>query len=158
MYEQTMGSDNDDVTNQESEVTTETESDTAAEPETESAISTEIEAAAEAVLPDSRNWVTFTHLSAFIMFFGVPAPIGPLVAWLVKSDDPEVVAAAKESLNFNISFFLWGVIAGASILLLIGIVLLPIVIIAWFVLVILAAVRSADGEQYRYPFTLRFIT
>lgn len=113
---------------------------------------------ATTVRTDSRNWATLTHLSAFIMFLGIPSPIGPLVAWLIKSDDPEVVDAAKESLNFNISFLIYSIVAGISILLLVGIILLPAVLIAWFVLVIIAAVRTSNGEQYRYPFTIRLIS
>lgn len=106
---------------------------------------------------ESRNWATFAHLSAFVMFLGIPSLIGPLVVWLAKKDDPYVEAQAKEALNFNISMLIYAIAAGISILLLVGIIALPAVFIAWFVLVIVAAVRSADGEEYRYPFTIRLI-
>lgn len=123
----------------------------------EATSSTSEEAAIEAVDTSRRNWATLTHLSAFVMFFGIPSPVGPLVAWLLKSEDPETVEVAKEALNFNLSYLFYMLVSGVLMFVLIGFVLLPIVAITWFVLVILAAVRSADGEVYRYPLTMRLI-
>ena len=111
-----------------------------------------------AITNESRNWATLAHLSAFVMFLGIPSLLGPLVVWLAKKDDPYVEAQAKEALNFNISMLIYAVAAGISVLLLVGIIALPAVFIAWFVLVIIAAIRSADGEQYRYPFTIRLVS
>ena len=42
--------------------------------------------------------------------------------------------------------------------MIVGIVLLPIVLIAWFVRSIVAAVRASNGEYYEYPFTIRFVS
>ncbi len=122
-----------------------------------SATSTAVEQS-EILSSDSRNWATFAHLSAFVMFLGIPSLLGPLVVWLAKKDDPYVEAQAKEALNFNISMLIYAVAAGISVLLLIGLIALPAVFITWFVLVIVAAIRSADGEQYRYPFTIRLVS
>ena len=63
---------------------------------------------------ESRNWATFAHLSAFVMFLGIPSLIGPLVVWLAKKDDPYVEAQAKEALNFNISMLIYAIAAGIS--------------------------------------------
>ena len=106
---------------------------------------------------DSRGWATASHLSAFVQFAGIPALFGPLVIWLMKRDDPIVESQAKEALNFNISYMIYGLVAGLSIILLVGLVLLPIVLVLWFVLVIVATVKVAAGETYRYPMTIRFI-
>jgi len=61
-------------------------------------------------------------------------------------------------LNLNISFFLYGLVAAISIILLVGIIALPAVVVTWFVLVIVASVKAANGENYRYPFTIQFVT
>ena len=106
---------------------------------------------------DARGWATASHLSAFVQFAGIPALFGPLVIWLMKRDDPFVESQAKEALNFNISYMIYGFVAGLSIILLVGLVLLPIVLVLWFVLVIVATVKVAAGETYRYPMTIRFI-
>ena len=78
--------------------------------------------------------------------------------WLLKRDDPYVDYHAKEALNFNISFLIYGIVATFSIIFLVGLLLLPVVLVSWFVLVIVAAVKASSGEYYRYPMTLRFIS
>lgn len=108
---------------------------------------------------EARNWATLTHLSAFVMFLGIPAVIGPLVVWLIKRDeDPFIDYNGKEALNFNISFLIYGIVAVILIILLIGLILLPIVFIVWLVLVIVAAVKTSNGDYYRYPLTIRFLS
>ena len=110
-----------------------------------------------AVSKESQNWGTIAHLSALVMFVGVPSLVGPLIVWLAKKDDPYVEAHAREALNFNISYLIWAIIAGISVLLLIGLLALPFVFIAWLVLVVVAGIRAANGEFYRYPLTIRFL-
>ncbi len=106
---------------------------------------------------DARNWSTLSHISAFVMFFGIPAFVGPLVIWLLRRDDQYIDHHAKEALNFNISFMIYGVVSAFLIIFLIGLLLLPAVLITWFVLVIVAATKAAAGEHYRYPLTLRLV-
>lgn len=106
---------------------------------------------------ESQNWAVGAHLSAFVMLFGIPSLVGPLFIWLLKRDDPYVEAQARDALNFNISFLLYGIAAAVSVFLLVGFVALPIVAVAWFVLVIVAAVAASRGENYRYPFTIEFV-
>lgn len=110
-----------------------------------------------AATTEAKNWATLSHLSAFVAFLGIPSLVGPLAAWLFKRDDPYVDHHAREALNFNISFLVYGLVAAVSILLLIGLVLLPIVVITWFVLVIRGAVKASAGEYYEYPFTMRLV-
>ena len=104
------------------------------------------------------NWAVVAHLSALVGLLGIPSPVGPAVVWALKSDDPEAVAAAKEALNFNISFFIYGIVAALSLFVLIGFLLLPAVVIGWLILVVVAGVKTANGEAYRYPLTIRFIS
>ena len=61
-------------------------------------------------------------------------------------------------MNFNISMMLWLFLAGFAILILVGLVLLPVLLVTWFVLVIVAAVKASNGEPYRYPLTIRFVS
>ncbi len=110
------------------------------------------------ITAESRNWAVLGHLSAFVQFIGIPAFLGPLVIWLIRKDDPFAADQAKEALNFNLSVLIYLIIAGLAILLLIGLVLLPIILIGWFVLVIVAAVNASNSVAYRYPLTIRFIS
>lgn len=131
------------ITTKESVMTTETTTETPATYEVSS---------------DSRNLATLAHLSAFVTFVGVPSLVGPLVVWLVKKDDPYVEAHAKDALNFNISFLIYGLVAAISIILLVGLIALPAVLVTWFVLVIVAAVKASNGESSSYPFTIKFVS
>ncbi|MEN8235584.1 MAG: DUF4870 domain-containing protein [Actinomycetota bacterium] len=115
------------------------------------------EQTAASIAPDSRAWATASHMSAFVQFAGIPAALGPLVIWLLKREDPHVEDQAKEALNFNISYMIYGFVAAVSIILLVGLILLPVVLVMWFVLVIVATVKASAGEFYRYPMTIRFI-
>ena len=96
-------------------------------------------------------------LGLFFHFFG--HLLGPLIIWLIKRDlSPEIDANGKESLNFQISMLIYDIIAGILCLVLIGI---PILIALWImntVLVIIASVKTSNGEFYRYPLTIRFLT
>lgn len=119
---------------------------------------------------DARNWALGAHissLSAFFTFFGIIA--GPLIVWLVKKDaDPYIDAQGKEAVNFNISVLIYGaglgiasVVLGlltAGLALLILLPALAALSIAWFVFVVIAAVKASRGEDYRYPLTIRFIS
>ncbi len=110
------------------------------------------------VTSDVRNWATLSHLSGFVTFVGIPSALGPLVMWLLRRDEPYAEFHAKEALNFQISFMIYGIIAAISIIFLIGLLALPAVLITWFVLTIKGALRASAGEYYRYPMTMRFVS
>ncbi|HEY4256604.1 MAG TPA: DUF4870 domain-containing protein [Candidatus Udaeobacter sp.] len=110
---------------------------------------------------DVRTWCILCHASALLgLFFHFLGHIlGPLIVWLLKrSDSPEIDAYGKESLNFQISMLIYDAVAAILCIVLIGI---PILIGLWIlntVLVIIASVKAGQGQFYRYPFTIRFIS
>jgi uncharacterized Tic20 family protein len=107
---------------------------------------------------EERTWSIAAHASALAIFAGIPPVIGPLVIWLIKKEQsPTIDAHGKEAVNFNLSFLLYGIVASLLILVLIGLLILPIVFVTWFVLVIIGTLRASSGELYRYPMTIRFI-
>jgi len=110
-----------------------------------------------ATTTDERNWAAIGHLSAFVQFLGIPSFVGPLVVWLMKKDEPFASDQAKEALNFNISMAIYFVVSLVAIILLVGLVLVPVVAISWFILVIVATLKASNGEAYRHPMTLRFV-
>jgi uncharacterized protein len=108
----------------------------------------------------NRTWEVLCHLSA-LSGYVVPLGwvLGPLIIWLIKrNENPAVDYHGKESLNFQISMLIYTLIAGLSILICIGWVLLPLAVIANIVLVVIAGIKASNGEYYRYPLTIRFIT
>ncbi len=58
----------------------------------------------------------------------------------------------------QLSYLIYFLVAGFSLILLVGLVLLPVVGIAWLVLMIVATVKVANFEDYRYPAIIRFIS
>jgi uncharacterized Tic20 family protein len=63
-----------------------------------------------------------------------------------------------ESLNFQISVLIYAIISAILLLLLIGFILLPAVGIFWLVFTIIGSVRASNGEDYRYPLTIRMVS
>src|SRR5688572_33505779 len=111
-------------------------------------------------LRQDRTLDATCHFLSFAGLIGIPFGniLGPLVLWAIKKDEmPSVNEHGKESINFQISMTIYTIIAGLSILIAIGIVLLPAIIVLNLVLVVIAGVKAANGEFYRYPLTIRFI-
>lgn len=103
---------------------------------------------------DSRGWAAAAHLGTFVVGF-----IAPLVIWLIKRDDDAFVEYhARESLNFQFSLMIYMLVSFVAIVVIIGLVLVPVVAIFAFVVIIVAGVKAAGGEFYRYPLTIRFIS
>lgn len=109
----------------------------------------------------TRTWTVLCHASSLLGFF---VPLGghlvpPLVIWLVKrTDSPEVDRHGRESLNFQLSMCIYGAVAVVLCLALIGFVILPLLHILNAVFAIIASVKAGDGEFFRYPFTIRFLS
>lgn len=108
---------------------------------------------------EERNWAMLSHLSALLVFVAPYAHIlGPLLIWLLKREtSPFVDDQSKEALNFNISMIIYLTVAAVLSCAFVGIPLLIGLALFHLVIVIVAAVRAANGEHYRYPLTIRFI-
>lgn len=95
-------------------------------------------------------------------FCGLALPlgnvVGPLILWLIqKEKSPYVDWHGKESLNFQLSFTLYGCVAGLALFILVGFLLLPAVALAWLILLIIGSVRASGGQTWRYPLTIPFL-
>ena len=111
------------------------------------------------VSKDERTFGMLCHLAAFCGFvipFG--SIIGPLVIWLIKRDSSSFIDdQGRESLNFQISIVIYGIVSAILIFVGIGILLSIAVGIFWFVMTLIASVKSNEGTVYRYPLTIRFL-
>ncbi|WP_299055751.1 DUF4870 domain-containing protein [uncultured Polaribacter sp.] len=122
------------------------------------------------------------HISSFLGFvFPFGGIISPLIAWQTLKDRSAFLDdQGKEAVNFNISYSLYIFIASASILpFLIGNIInnshfniindhsvfsfFGIASIAGFLMILkialifIAAIKAKEGENYHYPFTIKFI-
>ncbi len=109
---------------------------------------------------DERMWGMICHLAALAGFVGIPLGnvLGPLIVWLIKREEfPLVADQGKESLNFQISMTIYGVICIPLMFVVIGFLLGLALLIADVVFIIIAAMKANEGALYRYPLTIRLI-
>ena len=131
-----------------------------------------------------RLWAAGAHLLALTLALltswvaGIAGALGALVVWMIKRDhSPFAAAHAKEAVNFNLSMFLYAcgavvlafLLVGATVLTLgvgiiftgpIGIVLMlavAAIAIMWLVCSVIAIFKAYNGEEYRYPLTIRLL-
>ena len=116
---------------------------------------TEAGAADEAV----RNTAVAAHLATLAgLVIPLGSVVGPLAVWLTRRHrDPFIDQAGREALNFGVSIAVYGSVLLVAALMLVGIPLLIVGVIAWVVLVSLAAANASQGQPYRYPLTLRLV-
>jgi uncharacterized protein len=109
--------------------------------------------------PDQeRLWGMLAHLLSFVAAYIALGFLAPLIVLMVFGQRSAYVRAhAVESLNFNLTWLLYAVVAVVLAFLLIGIPILIALGIAYLVLVIIASVRANNGEFFRYPLTIRFV-
>lgn len=108
---------------------------------------------------NERQWIVATHLSALI---GLLVPFGniiaPLIIWLIKKQEyPGLDPVGRSVLNFQISWMIYAFVAGLTIWVCIGAILLPAVVIAWLVFLIIGAVKASNGETYKFPLTIKML-
>ena len=113
----------------------------------------------ETTSKDERMWAMIAHLSAYSGHF-IPFGhiIGPLVIWILKKDQfPLVNDQGKESINCQISYTLYFIVAGLLCFVFIGILILPVLWILDVVFVLIAGIKANEGIRYRYPGIIRFL-
>lgn len=107
------------------------------------------------------NLAALAHASQLLSALTGLVFAGPLIMFLLKRhDDPFVAAHVTEALNFGISVSIYGLAILLSMLMLVGLLLIPLIpfaLIAWFVLIVRAAMRAKRGELVRYPLTIRLL-
>ncbi len=109
---------------------------------------------------DIRSWALAAHLCAILSILTTGLSfVGPLIAYLANRDKPFVRDHAREALNFNLSFLL--VLVAVLLGLLLADLPLTAVLIAlvsgWLLLVCAAAIKAGQGEDFRYPISIRFV-
>jgi uncharacterized protein len=99
---------------------------------------------------DERTWALVAHLSPIVVGF-----IGPLVVWLIKTDESAFLNdQGKEALNFQIAVMIAALVCGATC---VGAILIPFVGIGALIYAILGGIEANKGVLYRYPYTIRLI-
>lgn len=108
---------------------------------------------------EDRTLALLAHLAPLIGYFaGIGQILIPLLILVIKGkSSPFVYEHAKESLNFQICFTIYLIMAGILMWLLVGFLLFPLLCLCGFIFMVSAAIKARNGENYRYPMTIRFI-
>jgi uncharacterized Tic20 family protein len=102
---------------------------------------------------DDRNLAMLAHLLGIVSGF-----VGALIIWLIKKDQSAFIdEQGKEALNFQITVMIAFIASWILMFVLIGMLLMPLLLIANLVFCILAAVAVSKGEHYKYPFAIRLL-
>lgn len=129
-----------------------------------------------------RMWATGAHVAALTAALltswvaGVAGALAALAVWMLVRDKSAFAAThAKEAVNFNLSMLIYAcaavvagiVLVGATVLTLglgllvtapaglLLVLLLGAIAVTWLVCSLIAAFKAYDGQEYRYPITIR---
>ncbi|MDP4776685.1 MAG: DUF4870 domain-containing protein, partial [Opitutales bacterium] len=96
--------------------------------------------------------------------------LGPLIIWLIKKEEnPAVDVAGKESINFQVSVMIYGFVLfllgiPMAIIPFVNMLLIPLLVLAGIslmvgtiALTVIAALKASEGQEYIYPYTIRFL-
>ncbi len=102
---------------------------------------------------DETLWSMLSHIGGIVLGF-----IAPLIVMLTKGNEsPYTRYHAVEALNFQITIAIAWVATFILSFLIIGIIFVPVVIIANIAFCIIAGLAANKGETYRYPVTIRLV-
>ena len=108
---------------------------------------------------DQRAWAIATHLSAFLAAFVALSFLGPLIMYIIFRDRGAFIRHhSAEALNFQLTMWIGLIISVPLMLVLIGLVTAGAIAMTMLVCHILGAVAASQGRDYRYPFTIRFVS
>lgn len=108
---------------------------------------------------EERNWAMYCHLAAFS---GLIIPFGnvvaPLILWYLKKDESMLVnREGKKSVNFQSSMYIYLFISAIFALIGLGLFLLFTLAVLNFIFVVLAIIKTVNGEDYHYPLSIKFL-
>lgn len=106
-----------------------------------------------------RNSVLLGHALGFCGFL---VPLGhilaPLIWWAMKRDESEWVDyAGKNIINFQLTFTLYYTISVLLFVMIIGVFTFIVTLITHNILMLIALIRTANEQLYKYPLTIPFL-
>lgn len=98
------------------------------------------------------------HFIGNILSGGILGTLLVVVYLFITTDiTPLAQKTIYNIINFNISFVIYGFIGFLLIFILIGFLILPVVLIVWFIALIIGFIKHLAGENYVYPVSIPFL-
>ncbi len=108
-----------------------------------------------AITQDIRQLAMIMHL---LQFIGIPGLIAAIILWQQKKENAFIDEHGKMIVNWFISHLIYSIICVILCFVLIGIPLLLALVICIIVFPIIGAVKANNGENWKYPMTIKFIS
>ena len=106
---------------------------------------------------EERTYCTVMHASQLLVFTAVGIVV-PILMWILGKDKSEMVNQhGIRMMNWIISAFIYGIVAGMLCFVVIGIPMAFAVLIMTFAFPIMAAMKSNSGQLWSYPLTIKFL-
>lgn len=83
--------------------------------------------------------------------------IGPLVIYMSKQEEGYVKSQAKEALNFQLTILIGYIIGWILTFIIIGMLVVWAAGIYSLIMAIIAGLAASKGEDYKYPFSIKFV-
>lgn len=106
-----------------------------------------------------NSYIALMHIAQFGGYI-VPLLgfILPVVMWMqFKDQNAAIDRHGKNIVNFMISWIIYAIVAGILCLVVIGLPLLALLGISQIVFVVMAAIKAANGEYWKYPLTIDIV-
>lgn len=102
--------------------------------------------------------IELIHIVANLLSGGILGIAGVATYMLMNKEiKPEAKSICYDIINFNLSFIIYFILGFLAIFVIIGLFILPVLWIAWIILMIIGAVKHFAGERYTYPMVIQFI-
>lgn len=109
---------------------------------------------------EEKTWSMAAHLAALSgIIFPLGLVLGPMLVWLFKRNDSELVDAnGKEALNFQTTILISTfILAMLSAVIKIFLILTFVVGVAGLCLAVYGGIQAKKTGSYRYPFAIRLL-
>jgi len=108
----------------------------------------------------TREWAMYIHFSLLAGYL-IPGAgfILPIVLWQIKKDElPGVDTHGRIATNWIISHLIYAVASLFMILIFIGIPMLVVLGVVAVVFPIVGGIKANNGEVWKYPCSIRFLS
>jgi len=108
----------------------------------------------------ARKGAILCHIMALVGLLGngIGFVLGPLIVWYIKREDhPYIDRQGKEAVNFQLTMVIAAIISAFLTVILVGFPLLVVIGVMMVVFPIVATIKADNGEDYRYPISIRFL-
>lgn len=105
-----------------------------------------------------RENLIMLMMAAAIVLFNIIGFIIVYFVWKEYSNDSDYIYInGKRLMNFHISFTIYTIISGISIIALVGVILAPLVALVYFILTVIGLINYGSHKDYIYPLTFNII-